>query len=428
MELNGPDADPDPVPGPDPHRLKRLLGTPDTARLLARLRRRMADGAPLTGALTLSGVAEGERAAVESLLGRRPGRGSSLRVPLDDLDAVLRSSGASPDGLAAAVVQLTGPVRTRKEEAEERERAWDTAFAPLERICARRADLAAWCAGVRADGRVRRLEPDPAAAADLLEAVAAAVSALPADGVALSEFAARVLGDSHALDDDRPASGLVLGAARVLSGEPEGSGAAWRRRVWASAGVLKDELSSTVLALNLPGEGTTATGRALAALAGAGQPAVLTLRQLVRDRPRPDWSGVTVSVCENPAVLSAAADRLGADCAPLVCLQGQPSAAALTLLRQAASGGARVRLHADFDWGGVRIAARVAAHVDWKPWRFAAADYSASVSETGPALTGRPSPTGWDPALAEAMAERGRRVEEEAVLKDLLTDLSVRPC
>ena len=421
MGLKDPDAD----RGPDPRRLKRLLGTPETARLLARLRRRMADGAPLTGALTLSGVGEGERAAVESLLGRRPGRGTSLRVPLDALDAVLRSSGASPDGLGAAVIHLTGPVRPRKEEAEEHERAWDAAFAPLERVCAPQAALAAWCAGVRADGRVRRLESDPSAAADLVEAVAAAVSELPADGVALTEFAARVLGDSHALDDDRPASGLVLGAARVMSGEPEGSGAAWRRRVWASAGVLKDELSSTVLTLNLPGEDATATGRALTALGGAGQPAVLTLRQLVRDRPRPDWSGVTVSVCENPTVLAAAADRLGADCAPLVCLQGQPSAAALTLLRQAASGGARVRLHADFDWGGVRIASRVAAQVGWTPWRFGAADYTAADSEAGPALTGRPSPTEWDPALAEAMAERGRRVEEEAVLGDLLTDLSL---
>ena len=406
-------------------RLRRLLGTPDTARLLSRLRRRMADGVPLTGTLTLSAVSEGERAAVENLLGRRPGTGSSLRVPLHTLDAVLRSSGAGPDGLEAAVVLLTGPVRTRREETEERERVWADVFQPLERVCAREENLTAWCAQVRSDGRVRRLSPDPVAAAELVETVAAAVSALPADGVALPEFAARVLGDSHALDDDRPACGLVLGAARVISGEPEGSGAAWRRRVWASVGVLKDELSSTVLGLNLPGEDSTPTGRALTALGQAGQPAVLTLRQLVRDRPVPDWAGVTVSVCENPAVLAAAADRLGTHCAPLVCLQGQPSAAALTLLRQAVGGGAHVRLHADFDWGGVRIASAVAAHLAWRPWRFDATHYRAAVHEASPALTGGPAPTAWDPALAEAMVEHARRVEEETVLEELLTDLSV---
>lgn len=411
--------------GPDLPRLRRLLGTPDTARLLSRLRHRLVNGAPLTGTLTLGSVGEGERAAVENLLGRRPGTGDSIRVPLHTLDAVLRSSGAAPEGLEAAVVLLTGPVRPRREEAQERERVWAEVFEPLERVCAREGSLAVWCRGVRSDGRVRRLAPDPEVAAELVETVAAVVSELPTDGVALSEFAARVLGDSHALDDDRPACGLVLGAARVMSGEPEGNGAAWRRRVWASVGVLKDELSSTALVLNLPGEDATATGRALAALGRVGQPAVLTLRQLVRDRPTPDWAGVTVSVCENPAVLAAAADRWGADCAPLVCLQGQPSAAVLTLLRQAVDGGARVRLHADFDWGGVRIASVVAAHLTWRPWRFDAAHYRAAVRASGPALTGGPAPTPWEPALAEAMAEHDRRVEEESVLGELLADLSV---
>ncbi|MET9638242.1 DUF2399 domain-containing protein [Streptomyces virginiae] len=34
---------------------------------------------------------------------------------------------------------------------------------------------------------------------------------------------------------------------------PDGAGAQWRRDAWASAGLLRDELSSTVLALNLRG-------------------------------------------------------------------------------------------------------------------------------------------------------------------------------
>ncbi|MES0836641.1 TIGR02679 family protein [Nocardiopsis tropica] len=410
--------------GPDIPRLRRLLGSPGTARLLARLRRRMEDGSPLTGTLTLGRVREDERAAVESLLGRRPGTGASLGVPLDTLDAVLRSSGASPEGLAAAVTLLTGPVRSRKEADDERERAWAAVFAPLEQACGTDPALARWCARVRSDGRIRRLTGDAASAAPLVETVARAVAALPADGVALSEFAARVLGDAHALDDDRPATGLVLGAARALSDQPEGGGAAWRRRVWAAVGVLKDELSSTVLALNLPGDPGTATGRALAALGEAGQPAVLTLRQVAGEPAHTRWAGVTVSVCENPAVVAAAADRLGERCTPLLCLQGQPSAAALTLLRQAAQGGARLRVHGDFDWGGVRIATGLARHVPWEPWRFGAADYRAAVSERGRPLTGFPAPTAWDPGLAGAMEEHGRRVEEETVLGDLLADLA----
>ncbi|MFW6642367.1 TIGR02679 family protein [Nocardiopsis algeriensis] len=409
--------------GPDLPRLRRLLGTPATAWLLERARRRLHEGRPLTGTVTRSGATEEERAALASLLGRRPGRGTTVSVRLEQVDALLRGSGACPDGLAAAVELLSGPVVPREEEREREERAWDRAFAPLEQVCASVPALRTWCAGIRRDGRVRRMAGGPEQAGPLLEGAARVVAALPAGGVALSHLAARVLGDAHALDDDRSVTTLVLGAARLLGDEAEGEGAAWRRRVWASVGVLKDELSSTVLVLNLPGNPETATGRALTSLAGEGQPAVLTLRQLVSEPRHTLWPGLVVSVCENPVVVAEAADRLGARCAPLVCLQGGPSAAALTLLRQAVDGGAAVRLHTDFDWGGVRIANAVARQVPWEPWRLTAADYRSSLGARSRPLSGAAAPTGWDPALAEAMAECGMRVEEETVLDDLLSDL-----
>ncbi|MFD6095526.1 TIGR02679 family protein [Nocardiopsis flavescens] len=405
-------------------RLRRLLGTPDTAWLLERARRRLREGRPLTGAVTRKGATPGERSALAALVGRAPGRGGTVSVRLERIDSLLRESGACPDGLAAAVEILTGPVVPLKEERERGEEAWNRVFAPLEEVCGPDPLLAGWCARVRRDGRVRRMAPDTEEAASLVAAVARVVAALPAEGVALSHLAARVLGDAHALDDDRSAATLVLGAARVLGGSPEGSGAAWRRGVWASVGVLKDELSSTVLVLNLPGAPATATGRALSALAGAGQPAVLTLRQLVAEPGSVRWAAERVSVCENPAVVAAAADRWGAACAPLVCLQGEPSAAALTLLRGAADGGAALRLHADFDPGGVRIAATVAGRVPWEPWRFTAADYEAAVvSGPGRPLGGAPGPTPWDPPLEEVMTRHGVRVEEENVLPCLLDDL-----
>lgn len=62
-----------------------------------------------------------------------------------------------------------------------------------------------------------------------------------------------------------------------------------------------------------------------------------------------------VGICENPTVL-AAADTLGPACLPaLVCLQGRPSAAALTLLRGLHDRGASLYYHGDFDWRGLRI-------------------------------------------------------------------------
>ncbi|GGY25319.1 DUF2399 domain-containing protein [Streptomyces djakartensis] len=152
----------------------------------------------------------------------------------------------------------------------------------------------------------------------------------------------------------------------------------------------------------------------------------LTLRSLSRRAPVASVVAAgTVHICENPAVLSAAADALGPACPPMVCLQGQPSAAALILLRDLSTRGVRLLHHGDFDWGGVRIAAALARSVPWRPWRYTEADYRAAVTAVAeaPDLTGPPAATPWDPALAVTLAECGVRVEEETVVDDLLTDL-----
>jgi uncharacterized protein (TIGR02679 family) len=112
----------------------------------------------------------------------------------------------------------------------------------------------------------------------------------------------------------------------------------------------------------------------------------------------------------------------------MVCLQGQPSAAALTLLRGLSAQGAELLYHGDFDWGGVRIATALLRSVPWRPWRYTAAHYRAAVAGVAEAseLTGPPAATPWDAALAVALAEHGVRVEEEAVLDDLLLDLEAK--
>lgn len=131
-------------------------------------------------------------------------------------------------------------------------------------------------------------------------------------------------------------------------------------------------------------------------------------------------------IYENPTVLAAAADAHGAGCPPLVCLQGQPSAAAHTLLRHLHAGGARLLYHGDFDWGGLRIAGVLLRTVPWYPWRYTATDYRALVAAAPslPPLTGTPAEAPWDPALAPVLAELGVRAEEEVALGLLLADLA----
>ena len=116
-----------------------------------------------------------------------------------------------------------------------------------------------------------------------------------------------------------------------------------------------------MLCLGLPGDTRTALGRTLALQREAGQPTMLTLRQLrCHDEALPAGP---VRICENPVVVAAAADELGSRCPPLVCVGGQPSAAGWRLLDLLAAGGAEFRYHGDFDWGGIRIASAVRRRV-----------------------------------------------------------------
>lgn len=425
-------------------RLARLLGDPDLAWLLARVRRRLELGRPLDGPVTLADASPAQRRAVQRLLGRAPRAGSALSVSLEDVDELLRRSGACAEGLEAAVVALAGPVVVRADALAAEQAAWERAFAPLDELIGRRlADaapageqLAAWLVRLRGSGAVKRIEPSPDAALALLARLAAVLEALPAGGEPLARFAARVAGGAHALDDGRPLATLALGAARALARldapGPDESQAEARREAWAGVGLLCDELSSAVLTLGLPGENQTASGRMLEVARDSGQPVWLTLRQLVRDMPR--WesasrrgiSGQTVFICENPAVLALAADSLGSGCAPLVCTGGQPGAAAMHLLRALVKAGARLHHHGDFDWGGVRIGNVLRARLPVESWRFGAEHYmqAAPSAPSSQALSGAPVEACWDPDLAAAMRRVGRRIEEELVVEGLLSDLA----
>jgi uncharacterized protein (TIGR02679 family) len=413
----------------EPDRLHRLLGGEPMAWLVRRVTERMATGRPLTGTVTLTDATAEQRRAAERLTGRAARSGASLSVSLDEVDRILRDSGAAPGGLAEAVTLLTGPVQDRNQDRAERKAAWDAAFTPLDDAVDGRQELARWRDWLVATGLVLRLAPEPDRARPLLAQVAAVLRRLPSRGVPIGRLAAECCGDAHALDEGRPVGTLVLSAVHALTGRPfaaEGTADA-RRAAWAQAGVHLDELSSLVLCLGLPGDTRTMLGRTLAACHDAGQPAVLTLRQL-RCHDEPLFAG-RVWICENPVVVAAAAEELGASSQPLVCVRGQPSAAAWRLLDLLASGGAEFGYHGDFDWGGVRIARAVCDRVKGEPWRYDRDAYEAALraAQTLAPLTtlaGEAAETPWDPELASAMRRHNLRVEEELVIDALLQDLS----
>lgn len=407
------------VPLPD-----RLAG-PALAGLWARCWKAMARAGPdgwrsVTIRVPLEDAAQ--RHAVAGLLGRRlPPGTAAASVGLDALDAVVRRPADGWD-LVRVVEATGGPLPDRAGAARAQDAAIGEARDAARAILAAHAWAGAWLDEL-GGGMLARLHGR--GDLELLVTAARILDRLPADGMPLPALAAEVTGDTKALAGTT-LEGLVLRGLALRAGEARPRAAADRRTLWESAGVVPDDLASQVLVLNLPVAPDGGLGGWLHGAAGEGWPFRATLHQLVRSSlrvPRPRL----VSVCENPAVLRAAAERLGSGSAPLVCTEGRPSVACTRLLATLAASGCELRYHGDFDWPGLRIAAAVIDQPGVTAWRMGAADYLAALGDperdARPRLRGAAADSPWDPALAVAMRDRGVVVHEEDVLDRLLADL-----
>lgn len=403
-----------------------LVGDPRLLRLFQAAHRRLeatgGDGSRAT--IVVPTPTDDERLACDRILGSRS-RGAHLRVPIARLDAVLQErTGAS---LMNLVVAAVGPLRDRPGEraatAAQEAAIWTGAFAhpavthhPL---------LADWLDGLRATGRWRLLADPSTSITQALDVVERLPSAVP---IGRSRLSASVLSDSHALDSTEPVGRLVIAALAHLAGLKAGRlSSADRRRLWSSMNVDYDETSSTALTLGLQPRPVGPLTGAARGWAETGVALPVPLAALRHER----WTVVTgtrIWVCENPSVLHAAAARFGSSCPPMICVEGNPSLAALQLLTVLRHGGALLRYHGDFGSGGVAIGNRIIGGLGAAPWRFCTSDYSEAVGRTSASgarclrLKGRVPNACWDEKLAPAMNAAGVEIEEELVLDSLLAD------
>ncbi|SEG85267.1 TIGR02679 family protein [Actinacidiphila yanglinensis] len=374
------------------------------------------------------------------LLGTRPAAGTvSVRLPL--LDHALRVS-AAQCGLLTAVTDLTGSpltdrVLTRQRQSAARADLWA-------RIDARLADagLAAaswvptWLEGLRTTGMLTRAGSDTAweAADGALRALAllrtlplhpAEQPDVPPREWQLAELAAHATADGHGLDEGRLAGILVLRAIAAACDIPLPESSAARRRLWERVSVTTDVVSGTVMVwhLNPPGDDPWST--MMRSRSQMHLVTHLTMHELgaasAATLVPPDAS---VHGCENPQVLQATArQRIPTT---LICPSGNPAGAGWELLGRLRRDGARLSYHGDFDWPGLAIAARIFA-LGAAPWRMGSSDYRDALTsirgDHALGLSGPPTPSHWDPALATSMTRAGVAIHEEALLPLLLNDL-----
>ena len=260
----------------DMAKLQQMLGVPDLAWLVDRIRRRLERGELLDGTLTLVGATPDQCRAASRLLGRSVGKGTSLSVPLPELATRLRRTGAAPD-LAAAAEAIGGPVRHLADERAAGLQRWDDALGT-----ARSSWLSHltwfrdWLSSISRDGTVTRLIRQGHGA--VIGQAIAVLEKLPGEsddgGALLSALAAAATGDEHALSEG-PLPALVLRALAAREGVDAPASPDAAQALWSAAGVVADDLASQVLVLNLRAGGEP-VGRWLTEAADAGHPFRLT--------------------------------------------------------------------------------------------------------------------------------------------------------
>jgi uncharacterized protein (TIGR02679 family) len=397
------------------------LGRPELQRLWEAARRRLErNGRRITSnALELTELTDAELTGICALLGRRRPASNRLRVSLTELDSTLRASSAQ-GGLMDVLEALSGPVADRlAQRADERQHKAELWRAAEAHPLAQSEAVAYWLATIRQRGRLMRLAPgDPVellvAALDCLAWLIANRAANVAQPIPLPALAAARLGNAHGLDPEMPLGALVADAVATMSGSTD------VRSTWLGFGVQLDSVSASALAYQLPAHrGTIAD----AARANA-EPLRITGRMLDRGLGLDIRPGDVVWVCENPSIVTLAADRLAAASRPLVCLEGMPSSVTGLLLSEIRHLGATLRVHTDFDFGGIAIMGHVTSRHGAEPWRMSRADYVAALDRPTTELEQRIGTTAWDPELSEAMNLHRRAAHEEAIVDILLADLA----
>lgn len=388
-------------------RLVRLLGGAQLSDLRARLRRRYELG-PADGKLSSIQVGklnQTERFALASLVGRKGGVATSITIDVDEVDRALSDAGIA-SSLRSALELLDGPIVHRETELRRIRDSWASVLAGCSHT-----DLIAYLSSPLNFGVLKRIsDKRPDFASVICRQTETILARLPAAGIPRAQIAAELLGDAHGLDSARPVATLTLAVLRNRSFPDTGDD----RDTWASVGILVNELARPAMFMNVPCSGLPVS---------PGEPQYASLRLLAR-RP-PEWNVVrsAVLVCENPNLVAILADRLGAACPPVVCVDGHLGAAQRTILKQLKASGADLRYHGDYDWPGVAIANNVIAKYDATPWHFSAVDYTAAVKnapELAAPLNGRPVIASWDADLTAAMTNAGIKIEEEAIAERII--------
>ena len=343
-----------------------LRARPIFDRVLKQVREKMISLGHVGGTIVIRGWTESEREHLEGFFQKNLHGKKQLTISAALLEHALADSKFAALSWEEILNAYFGsPLIGKKEQKEKAESDRNDFFAqyadPAGTAGARflAEILSGECEGRRLlYGQYRN---DPKMLGQRLRILIRACDCLPAErGLtqALPVFAAEISGDPHYFDDGTMAVRLLqlfIQKHYSLKRQPSYSETEWKARILYRAGILKDDLSNTVLIYGIQAflqDGTKHIG--IAGFYQMREPLQCTLQTLYRLERI--CGGADVYVVENPAVFAALVSRYPEQA--LVCTNGQLRLSALILLDLL---GRESRLHyaGDYDPEGLGIAQRL---------------------------------------------------------------------
>lgn len=244
------------------------------------------------------------------------------------------------------------------------------------------------------------------------------------EGIPLAVLAARVTGNPHYFDRGQNAAALLLQAICLAGDKEVPTDAAGVRQAYREAGIVTDEIASTVVFYRLHMRKRGSDYEVMEAFCRAREPGILSLVNLAGVESVWAEEG-RAYVVENEMVFSYLANCFQEREVTLLCTSGQLSGAAQRLIQMLCENGTEVYYSGDMDPEGIDIAERL-----WRKypqrlhiWRMETLDYLDALSEEeieGWRMKKLQSVT--HPVLRET-AESIRRIGKAAYQENLLEKL-----
>lgn len=412
-------------------------------RLFQELGRKYRSLGRIGGKIRLPNPTPEEQEALSGLLGRDLSRRNAIVIELAQLDKILQESrfAVSLDQLLS--IYFRQKQRTNREIEQQREEERRCFFDEV-RPKAVRSQTQAWLSSLQAGTApgyrsfLALYQENRNKAMQTLVTCLKALDELPVfDGKRCRRpvFAAKLTGDPHGFDRDKPMGRLLYsGMLFVLgiTGDEARNGSVNRaesmKEIFRQAGLEEDDLSSNAITAGLRTAVSDARWGLFESAWTTKSPVILPLRFF--EQPT-DWLPFKhVFVVENPAVLSAILDAWNEPgCPPLICTSGQPSVAALKLLDELTVKGSKLYYSGDFDVKGLEMAIGLYKRYDnaLVPWLFDTCAYLSSAAGTKLSAEQKKKlgliSVPWDRRLTDAIRERGYIVYQETLVDRILSEI-----